>query len=123
MDTPWKINIQANEKPICWLNSNIQLKQNLHNSNIHKALIHPVIFREVLIKYIASNEIDDNDKWKKKIYEIAENILVPMPTNDVHDKILYENEIDKWVEDVTDAYAKKHAFVEKYKQEKDEQVR
>ena len=120
MNIPWLVNVQEGEKPICFLNSSINLKKNLHNSNIHKSLIHPIIFREILIKYIVSNEINEEDIWRKKIIEIAENLLEPMPVNDKNNKIDFTNEVNKWIEDVVDQFSKKHNFNDKYSKEIDE---
>lgn len=120
MNKPWHIDLEEGEKPICWLNSQINLKKNLNNSNIHKTLIHPIIFREVLLKYIATTDIGDDDVWKKNIIKIAESFLGPIPREDVGNKLALTPEINNWIEDVADSYAKKFSFVDKYVKESDE---
>jgi len=109
MESPWKVNVQPNQKPICFLNKKIKLKQNLFVNDLHKSLILSSIFREILIKYLNSSEIDKDDIWRKKIIDIAELLLEPLPSEEND-----ETTIDNWIEDVTDAYAKQHKLVEKH---------
>ena len=106
MEVPWYVYIEEGERPICFLNKKISLKQYLGTSNIHKTLIHPIIFREIIIKYINSSEIDKEDKWRKKFLDFAETIHgSPLPDN-ISNKN-YSSEIDAWLEEVTEFYSKK----------------
>ena len=118
MDAPWTVYIEEDSSPRWYLNKSISLKQNLGTSKIHKTLVHPAILREILLRYIASTDIPEDDKWKKRFFEFASKIYdSPIPSK-INER-QYTAEIDDWLEKVIELYSKDKKFVGMYNQEMD----
>lgn len=117
---PWKLEFDAADNPILFLDSDIESANSLPRSDgFFQALVFPIvvenILRKILIndKFSPSTDVQEDDEWKAAWIQFAESM--PGVSELERDTEQSDDELEQWIEHATASFSRTFNAIHKVK--------